>query len=522
MRTVFLVFLLSGSLFAAEYPVSEIKLEARRDAINYDETEKIYFRENYTLKMNSTDNFSFSHYKILGNKENLITWRLVLNGVSPYWRFVFGHYNVNCGLGIGLGQRKYFSGDLYNPRSGLEFSKTIKPSNSANPLYSMRGLSVGFVKEWDVFSLSIYSFVSNRPRFYKNSDFDSAITSVEMSTIESKINPDSNYNQPVDINDAGLIVNCNFYDMFLVQSYYYTGGIFDSNGRRMMTGYRDNDMGWGSQMGYEVGGIFLKYWDEYVSIYTEIVSGKRNSQYRNGGYAFAGGFVYDYKLFMIKSIFSKSSDDYFAPLSADPSPPSEMYDLSVSIKPAKRVRIGVMASAENNNTPAGNFKYLKYARREGASAKYTSKPFSAECKFTYLNSDGADMKESYQTKANISTQKFYRKEIKAYSVWQNKSAYHLSYGGGMYFKHEIFDGIRYRTECAIYKISKGNSIYANAAVLPDSISTGSFISKSLLLAAVNLIADVQEFCKTSIRLEIKYSDGKITDHRIEGSLRIVF
>jgi hypothetical protein len=181
-----------------------------------------------------------------------------------------------------------------------------------------------------------------------------------------------------------------------------------------------------------------------------------------------------------------------------------------------------MASAENNNTPAGYFKYLKYARREGISAKYTSKPFSAECKFTYLNSDGADMKESYQTKMNVSTQKFYRKEIKAYSIFQNKSAYQTSYGVGAAFKHEVFDGIRYRTECAIYKISKGNSVYANAAVLADSISTGSFITKSLLLVAANAIVDMKEFCKASIRLEIKYNGSKIIDNRIEGSLRITF
>ena len=161
MRAVFIVLVLTGSVLAAEYPISEIKLEARRDVVNYDESEKVYFRESYTLKMNATDSFRLSHYTILDDTTNYITWRLVLNGVSPYWRFVFGHYNVNCGLGLGLGQRKFFSGDLYNPRSGLEFSKTIKPSNSANPLYSMRGLSTGFVYDWDDVSLSVYSFVSS-------------------------------------------------------------------------------------------------------------------------------------------------------------------------------------------------------------------------------------------------------------------------------------------------------------------------------------------------------------------------
>ena len=225
---------------------------------------------------------------------------------------------------------------------------------------------------------------------------------------------------------------------------------------------------------------------------------------------------------MIKSIFSKKSDDYFAPLASDITPPSEAYDLSVSIRPVKKVRVGMMASAESNNNPAGNFKFLRHTRREAVSAKYTSKPISAECRFTYLNADGASVRESYQTKMNVSTRKFYRKEFRAYSVFQNKTVSQVSYGAGAAFLHQISDKARYRTECAYYKISDGNSVYANAAVLADSISTGSFISKSLLLVAANVIVDMNESCKASVRLEMRCSENKIIDNRVEGALRIRF
>ncbi len=502
---------------AERYPEYLIKTEFRRDYVDYDASEKEYFRSLVKLNLSEDSHFSAGYADVPSEADRTWAGSLYLGDALPGFEIALGGYTVSSGTGLILGKRSFFSADAFSPRRRAGRSAVIAAPATANPLYLMAGAAAGISFGTDENRIALYPFISCRRRYFPGGDFDSGRTTVSISGINTKLNPSEKYTEPVMLLDSGIVLALLYLKNFSIQLCFLRGGVFDYTMRKMQVGSGD---GSAAHWGYGGESLFAGYSDKTFTAWFEAGCAFRLQESgaagRSDSLGFSGGLVISPGFYTLSVSGEGMRQGFFAPVSSDPGAPSARYEGALLLKLSRKLNAGLSSSAEVNNSASGQSAYLRSAHREEAFLERKSESFSAKMKYVHLVTDGDGLAVSHQFK--LSGSALFRRGLSVLmsSSLQKRRGAEAAWSAGCALKWTEPELVRMRFDYIRVEASAHNPVFLNPAPFAGSVSTGSMFRKALNINAILIVLEANSSLSCNLRAELVYSSKGVYDRRFDA------
>ncbi len=510
------------------YPEVEISSRYRSDTIDYDETERSYFRERGEIRFSGESSLGLSHIFIPETGEKRLTWFLKLFDLSEHLKLLTGNFQASSGSGLFLGRKRYLSPDPFSPSLKISRGSSFIPEKSGNPLYAFNGIAAEFPFRGEFLDLSLGGFSSIRNRYIGDEDMERSATDTGLNTVMGKYDPSSGNSEPVRIVDHAVLGRMNLFRLFTLEACYLNTRLKGPWGNLQwdLFTYDNEQRGIEEYGGY---GIFLRYGDDTLSLFTEY-SGSRvlSSSPGSGrsisrGHGIISGISFRHPRFAFSATGKTTSPGYSAIYSGISPYPERSWLSSASYLVAKGLRLGAAVSSEKRLGPGKYQAYLPLLRREEGGLKWRyGKSFRFSLggrRVVYTRDEKDERKRQVKLSSSLQAAGFMGLTIKG-KYQDSRSGSPSGSAGGMIalFKDKF---IRLELSYTRYFISRDNPLYTRIFHDENSISEGSFLDNSLQTAEASLkIRKGKNVFSVSYQATMKGSDIIRKKFRVMG--KIVF
>ena len=339
-----LIILLAGSAAAAGQKEDRITLqgEYRRDAVDYEDAPREFFRERATLRFSRESAFMAALVHGPGGGESF-TWNLTLGDLSPDMSFMAGHFYAHFGKGLLAGKRSAWEPDVFSRRGAISDEGVFTPCKSGNPNFAFHGAAASFRLAGEDLSLSLHPFYSLKERYITQEDYENRTTS-SLSAIESRDGRERQYLEPVDVHTRGAMLALSCIDLLSARAYWIGGNTTAPGGDEVSTG---------GLRGFTGRGFTLEYRDDSLALFCEWAMASSRYQGDDGGSSSSEGGGYltgaslTSPLVRASFIYKNADDNYHSPYTATM---GEYLGtgtfIDISLNPLKGLSLGASCSSE--------------------------------------------------------------------------------------------------------------------------------------------------------------------------------
>jgi len=503
-------------------PRVKIQSEFRYDNIDNDETEKRLSREKINFFLSKKSKFNFSHIYIDEKNEHRMTWNLNLFDISPKAGFIIGNYNINFGSGLLIGKKNLFSPDIYSSRLIASHKKSFSPCNSGNPLFCFNGIALNSAITYSNFLFSLNAFYSLNSRYALSEIYESYCIKSSFSSINSRLDTDYKYSEPVTLNAYGLMLKLERGKNYTFGIYFFYSDIKNDQNNNILWKCKEMQNYSESIKSIHGYGIFSQYSDDYINIFIEfgipmkkIVTNSISSRYIYD-YGLLYGMEFKHPFFSISFKGKSTGKNFYSPYCSGNSYAETKWIIKSIIKPIKKLSFGTSFSSEKKLSPGYTepflpltikeelFLYFKFSKRNSIKIKY--KRLEREKDLKIMRDNQIKSIVDFTPKDNL--------KLRISGLMQknnSKPSYSLSTGlSYMFLAH--FKFIIYY---AGFHISKDNNIYMSTAKFSRSLSGGLSIKKTS-----NVIISMLAFNYKKNSFSVKYLHQFLINRSIKKRIEL--
>lgn len=511
---------------ADSFPEIEIMGQYRSDTIDYDDVEKTYFRERGEVRFSRESSLGLTHITISETGEKRFTWFLKLYDISDNLKVLTGNFQASSGSGFILGRKRYISPDPFNSSLKITGNRRFIPEKSGNPRYSFRGIAVEMPFRGEDLKFSLNGFYSSRDRYIEDEAIEISATENSLNTVFSKVDPSYRSPEPVRIVDYAVIGTMSLFRHFSMEACSINTRLKGPRGSILwdLSGYENELRGIEEYNGY---GFFLQYGDDYITLFTEYSRTKTVSRSPESGkinlwgQGLISGIRFRHPRFAFSVTGKNTSGEFTAIYSGITPYPERSWLSSASYRLTKGLKIGTSVSSEKRLSPGKYQADLPMVKREEAGLKYTNRNnfrFSFSGKRIESTGEIEDMRK-YQLRLYSSWKFSDFMGLKVKGKYQHNSAGSPSGSAGTELAFFSDDFLKLTLAYKRYFISRDNTLYDRVFHDENSISTGSFIERSLQTAECGIrIKQEKNILSSSCQVTLKGSEIIRKKIRVMGKL----
>jgi len=364
-----LIILLAGSAAAGVQKENRVTLqgEYRRDAVDFEESPREYFRERATVRFSRESALTAALVHGPGGGESF-TWNLSLGDLSPGISFMAGHFYAHFGKGLLAGKRSAWQPDVFSRRGAISDEGVFTPCKSGNPRFAFHGAAASFRLGGEDVSLSLHPFYSLKERYITQEDYENRATS-SLSAIESRDGRERQYMEPVDVHTRGAMIALSCMDFLSARAYWIGGGTAAPGGDEVSTG---------GLRGFSGRGFTLEYRDDSLSIFYEGTEASSRYEGDDGGGSSSEGGGYlagaslSSPLVRASFIYKNADDNYYSPYTATMGEylGTGMF-IDITLLPLKGLSLGASCSSERRSNTGSADDEQTVAERERLFISWT-------------------------------------------------------------------------------------------------------------------------------------------------------
>ena len=336
-----------------------IKTGVSREILDYEEDKSnLILRGGAVLDIPDTFSFNYTAIRNIDNDTFSYTWNLQVKEVSGFVNFTAGNYNLHFGSGLMMGRKSYSSGDPFSKKISIAKERTIVPSNSGNPQYSLYGTVFEFYKSFEELKIYFIPFFSIQRRFISRQSFESGSIDSSLFSLNSKIEKSGNNTEPVNIINYGGVAGLQTLSLFNFQIYYFETDLKGDSGKDILwdkNKYYSRD---GADL-IKQGGLFAEYADNNISLFIEPAFSSITGSEVVTGYAMAWGAGIQNHLMNFSVKGKNSGYNFHSEYSSGSRTPERIWELKCGISPHRIFKTGFIVYTEKDLVPGYNKKYIE-------------------------------------------------------------------------------------------------------------------------------------------------------------------
>ena len=501
-----------------------IQSEYRNDAIDYDETEKNFFREKATIHFSEKSNLNLAHVYIDRNDDQRFTWSLVLRDISPTVSCILGYYYVNFGSGLLIGKKTAYNPDVFSQKGRVAANRDFSPCKSGNPTFAFRGLALSYHEGGERVGISINTFYSLKKRYIDEESYEEGATPSDLNAIEYKSDSDYKYHEPVEIRTHGSAIAFDLLRLFNLQIHYIYTDIWSYADREIYWDEKkrgDKESGTSNLIGI---GFSIRYCDEFISLFIENDISKRSRpcdsdrEMDSLGHGMLYGLAFRHSILAVSLIVKCTGKEYYTPYesSIGSEYPEKGWFLNARLKAGRMTRLGAAVSYERRESTSSRAFEIPLVRKEKVYLNYSSRQierFTAALRMVEKKEYGDD-KNRMQLKSGIEINVLWRCRAIMSVIYQDGSGVDPSklYTGGVAIS--FIPWLKSTLSVGRAEISESNSIYAVLAPIRNTNIPGIFIrDKSSLFVMKNDIT--YKKISFSMRCLYQFAHGRVAQRKLE-------
>jgi hypothetical protein len=497
----FLFFAESAAIFAnsaiatREPNTFMIQSEYRRDALDFEDTTKEFYRERIGISFSGASRFNFTYAYLTPDKVHRYTWNLALNDISPFFTFIFGYYYAHFGSGLLLGRKGPYNHDFLSVRREISESGIFTPCTSGNPFHAFNGTGASFRAGTDDAAISFSAFYSIKNRFTGPDSIDSGGTVCNLSTLDYKNEKKFPDNEPAEIHSHGGNLTFTALRLFTLQAYYSITKVMSASGDNLRFDAIDSGGARGIDRLYGLG-FFARYRDDCIDLFAERAMTARHLSVRGGddekdtaGYGGIIGLRIIHPRIKLSIIGKKTDSDFYAPYgsSIGDDHPESAWFFDIGTRPMKEMTIGGSASSEKIDGSSCGYDGSPVMKREKVFIDYTGE-YIKKASLAFGNmrktSDNTESKSQIKSLIHIEFLKEFSAEVSYMCQYGNQ------YGRSDLYMAGISLTLSSVTNSLFYaraEVSDSNEIYTAMLPVQNSNVPGVFIKKDSDIIAWKLI-----------------------------------
>lgn len=509
---------------AESLPDLYLESSYRRDAIDYSESERYFYREKLSVLFSEDSALNLAYIYIAQDEEHRHTWSLELKDISPHFSFLMGNFFVNYGYGLLIGRKRLYEPDPFANRVSKGNEKIFKPCKSGNPLYTFSGMTASYNNSFAMINASFNTFYSIKERFIDNEYYDSAMISSGLDSIDIKDDKEYNHNEPVNIHTHGALLGFQIADCFYLQLFYLLTAMQSPHGDEILWDSfeaGDNEYGIGSLYG---SGFFAGYCDDFLSIYCEGVTAEREIKNESGegsdirGYGLLYGIAFT-PPFLNLALNGKEVDgEFYSPYSSSIGEdyPEDAWFFDTEVRPFKNLRAGISLSSQRKTVAGSTDHEIPVTERQKVYINYRYKNLEkldlAARKLERVSEDGREKKYQFKEKAAVKIINPLQADFS--SIYQESSRYKPSYAFFTGVDFSFLTNFKISLNYVYARVAEGNSLYSIVSPIHGSNTMGIFIREDS-----HIIISKLDFKYKTIYLSCRYlhqfSCGEAAAKRLE-------
>ncbi len=450
-----------------------------------------------------------------------------MSDISPCFKVITGNFNINYGVGLIIGKKRYISPDPFISSLRAEYSRNFVPANSGNPSLSFYGVGSVFMFKRGIFEFSVNSFLSGRRRFIKSKYYESGAIESSLSSISQRYKKDPDYTEPVLLNDRGSMFKAALFGIVTLEAFFFETFIEDQSQRKIFWGNFSNDPFIRGIGKYFTSGLFLQFRDDYISLFCESGKTFKKIIYDNNrtgsieGYGFIYGIKFKNRRAGISFIGKNTTREFYAPYSSGRSYPVRSWLFNSAVRPADRLKAGTSFSSEKKLISGNSNECLPSVRMEKYFLKYTfNKRGAIKLSYNFLKRDsGGEISGKKRFKGSADLKLYFVKLLFLAANQRSQRASSWEATWGIFLK--LYKSISLKCIYSRFFITEGNPIYADNYKDSSYLSSGSSVDRSVnrFSASIEYKEGSRKF---SLRYEKFFAGRKSLRRRLEFSGKMIF
>ncbi len=501
-----------------------LQSEYRNDTIDYDETEKNYFREKAIIHFSKKSSLNLAHVYIDEKDDRRFTWSLVLRDISPSVSFILGHYYVNFGSGLLIGKKSAYNPDIFSQSGKVKHERIFSPCKSGNPTFAFRGIALSYHESAEDVGISINTFYSLKKRYIDENSYEEGATSSNLNSIEYRDDRDFKYHEPIEIRTHGSEFALDLIDLFHFQVHYIYTDVWSYNNREI---YWDKRKRGGSESGISnlIGiGYSVQYCDDFVRIFFEnditskSLSDNGDKKVDSSGYGILYGAALRHPIVNVSLILKDTNKEYYTPYESSMGSgyPEEGWFFNAGVKPGRGLKLGVATSYERKTSINSRDLEIPVIRKEMFYMSYSSRPIN-RCTMTLRRVEKKEYGDNWkriQLRSGIEIDAPGHCSMTLSAIYQNGEGTNSSelYTGGI--KMTAIPYVRSTLSIGRAEISEGNNIYAVISPIRYTNVPGIFIRKESSLFVMKTDVSYKKI-SLSVRCLYQFEGDKVLQRRLD-------
>ena len=479
LRKIILLVLVSAGLpLSGESKAGyEVTAGYHYDVIDYDREARQFFRHRHHYRNGGLELF-LSHTLMGDFQHQWLNWFIALGGEEGL-SLIGGSYSFRLGSGLFFGPRSYSSGDVLSWRESWQDAALVRPSASASPFYSLRGLVVGYRSR----GLGLYCFGSLRERYITGIDLDNRLIDASPSSLNSHTISEGNYRDPVFMRNGGMAGEVSLGRYLFLQAFSFYGDVTDERG---------NVIPWQGvgdlrpHRGYMGSGAALQYRDQVVSAYFE--GGLSSSIAPCGGvdkksWAVKMALRYRYGSGDLNLSMVATGKKFYAPGGGESMRPFSRGDLAVRHNIVKSLTLRASVNSETHRVPGGWHRSVPVTLREAAALVWKPGPWTieGEVRHAAFEEEKTGWSRRYRLKSAWNYKKILR--LRGLSTFQETKGAGFSWSSGADCRWSPGKYVILEGSYAFCRAAGGNSIYLSTGSSPGRVALSSPVKGTRHVAA---------------------------------------
>jgi|GEM_PF-2829800 len=464
-------------LFAKSNDGYEVTAGYHYDVIDYDQEARQFFRHRHHYRSGGLELF-LSHTLMGDYQHQWLNWFIALGGEEGL-SLIGGSYSFRLGSGLFFGPRSYSSGDVLSWRESWQDAALVRPSASASPFYSLRGLVVGYRSG----GMGLYCFGSFRERYITGEHLDNSIIEASPSSLNSHTVGEGSYREPVFMRNGGMAGEVSLGRYLFLQVFGFYGDITDEKGSIIpWQGVGDSR----PHRGYFGTGAAFQYRDQVVSAYFE--GGLSSSIAPDGGvdkksWAVKTALRYRYGSGDLNFSMVATGKKFYAPGGGESMRPFSRGDLALRHDIVKNLSLRASANSETHRVPGGWHRSVPVTLRESAAMvwKPASWTIEGEVRHAAFEEEKTGWSRRYRLKGAWNYKKILR--LRGLSTFQEAQGAHFSWSASADSRWSPGKYVTLEGSYAFCRAAEGNSVYLSTGSSPGRVALSSPVDGTRHVAA---------------------------------------
>ncbi len=462
---------------AAEH-VYRVQGEFRRDAVDYEETVREFYRTKISFSPGDSTRFNLALVRDTASERTSYTWNLAVGGVSPHFSLLAGNFFVHLGKGLLAGKRSAFNPDVFSRSGAIHEGDSFTPCSSGNPRYAFQGLALSFRAESADFAVSFHPFYSLRERHITAEEFESGSTGASLGTLDSRDAAVYPHTDPVYVHTHGAMAALTALEIISIRAYYLANNVETPAGDEIALG--------SGVLGFLGGGFCLEYRDDWISLFYERVLGRTDYRADDGsrgdarGSGFLAGCAFNIPALRASFVYKKTDADYYSPYWATVGEfLGTGFFLDAALTPFSNLEIGASCSSEIKTNTGSSDRESAMAERERVYLTYSLgwlEELRGDMALSRRSEEGRGERRRYRGRIILRPLSFLR--LSASGVIQRSEEGDKSRLGVMALglKFKRFPGLD--ISCSRADIAQSNPVYESVLPMRNAGIPGIFIRES--------------------------------------------